>query len=189
MKFSFLAWENVSNIPFPDEIKEITKDLKWDDQDWQVQGLPIPFAHYTLADGKTLYLQELPDGRVRVEKQDFTGDITVGSYFQNKDTTGDNFFLALGVTLYKGEVKDICVREVMRHPAQKMQEISEHIKSMLHRQVERQKQWWFRWLYKPYAIVTRILFNIALVGILGCIFVLNLLKILLSKVMHWLTPL
>ena len=97
MPFSLIVWEDVSNLPFPDEVKKITTAINWNEFEWHASGLPYPMAKFTMSGGKNLYLSELPNGEIKVKKAaDFTGDIIMAGFFVDEDEAGEyNYFVKM----------------------------------------------------------------------------------------------
>jgi hypothetical protein len=183
MRFSFLTWENVSNIPLPHEVREITKELDWSKQDWQVQGLPIPFARYSILDGKTLYLDELPNGEAKTQKMDdFTGKILIASFFIDKNPEGFNYFVTYVVTLFKGEVVEVSEHSVNKQPVQEYNAAFNDFTAHMRQIMKRHQSWWYKWLYLPYALTFRAIAY-------GIITVLDFLKFIIVMIVKTLTPL
>ena len=157
MNSSLIVWEDTSNIPFPDEIKKLVEGIKWSDIPWQVMGLPTPMAKYTLSGGKTLYLEELPTGKVDIQKLDFTGEIWVANYFINQvEPDGYNYFLQLRVVLIKGEVSEVSVLRVEKELAKVYREQQAEIEANIMKNIKRSRSWWYRFIYLPWFYLVRI---------------------------------
>lgn len=151
-----MIWEDTSNLPFPTDIKPLLKDIKWDQFEWHVFGLPVPFGKFSMSGGKTLYLSELPNGVVKVEKMsDFTGNIAMGGYFLDDSEDGYNYFVQFVVTICKGEVLEVNVHTVQKQPVQEFRHAMEDFQANVNKVIKRTESWWFKWLYHPWFLVVR----------------------------------
>jgi hypothetical protein len=103
MTYNSLVWENVENLPIPNEVKSLVTGIKWDEYLWQSMGLPVNGAKYCVAAGKRLYLEELPNGRVDLQGEDFTGEVIFGTYLLNPDKEENNYLLSFKAIFLKGE--------------------------------------------------------------------------------------
>lgn len=150
--FSFLVWEDASNLPLPEEIREITKDIAWDTYEWHTFGLPIDQAKYAMNGGKTLYQTELPDGQTQVQQmQDFTGRIAFSGYFvDEKQVSGFNWFISMIATIVKGDVLEVSVHQCQRQPVEEYKAAMDDFQIQIRRVINRRNSWWFKWLYRPW---------------------------------------
>jgi hypothetical protein len=145
--------------------------------------LPLSFAKYSLSGGKNLYLDEYPIGKTEVIRQEhFTGDIAVASYFLTEDPDGDNWMVGLRVTFLKGEVVDVQIERTQKQARKEYDTQMTRIKDGVNEKLATINSWWFKWLYRPYALI---------VGFIGglLIFFLKILAILIRKIVFWMTPL
>jgi hypothetical protein len=179
--YSFLVWDNTSKVPFTNNVKELIKNVKWDDQDWQVFGLPLTLAKYYILDGKVLYLQETPDGTAVTEKQNFTGDTIIGTYFLNDDLDGDNYFISFTVTFLKGEIVDIQLFAEEKQSVLEFKKIVDFQENKAKKRLKRQSSYWYRFLYFPYCFIIQ---SIAFILII----ILNGLEFIIRKITKLLTP-
>jgi hypothetical protein len=180
MTYNYLVWENPENIPFPSEVREILKQEKLPELKWQAMGLPINGATYALT-GKQLYLQELFSGEPAVNKQDFTGDVYFGNYFQTDDPEGNNYFVYFVATFLKGELVEITLDKTVPHAAKVYKAAAEEINSKVRKLEKRRNSWWFKWLYMPYKWVVCVAAAII-------VWVLRLFEIAISRFALFITP-
>lgn len=157
MQFSLLVWEDVNNLPLPDEIRGITKDVKWDAFEWHAIGLPLSQAKFTMGGGKTLYLSELPNGEVKVQQlQDFTGRIAFSGYFVDEEGVGGfNYFITMIATIVKGEVIEVEVNNFQKQPIEEYKHAMQDFQVHVNRVLRMSNSWWFKWLYRPWFFVVR----------------------------------
>ena len=179
-----MVWDDISNLPFPQEILEIIKNIKWDEFEWHAFGLPIPFAKFNMAGGKKLYLVELPDGSVKVQElSDFTGNISIGGFFVDEvNVDGYNYFIQFIVTICKGEVLEIRVNNINKQPACEYRDAIKDFQANVSRVVRISESWWFKWLYRPWFLSVRFVGYVIL-------FLLKLFKDITVWVARKLTPL
>lgn len=182
MNYSLLVWDNVKNIPFPEEVKTTIANVDWSKYEWHVVGLPLSFAKYSLSDGKTLYLEEFPLGIQSLNKEEYTGDVAVASYFIHPDKNGDNFLVGLRVTLLKGEVVEVTVEKIQRQSNIEYQEQLSRMQEGIRINIAKYNSWWFRWLYKPWAWTVRLVATII-------IYIFKICAAIVGQVAFWLTPL
>lgn len=184
MPFSLIVWEDVSNLPFPDEIKNITSTVNWNEFEWHVSGLPYPFAKFTMSGGKNLYLSELPNGEIKVRQlTDFTGDIIMAGFFVDEANIGEfNYFVNFRITILKGSVVDVKVDKLQKQPSKEYQEAMSDFNNNIKRIMSISSSWWFRWLYRPWFLCVRA------IGF-GVLFVLKFFKDVTVWVVSRLTPL
>ncbi len=162
--YNFLIWDNPSNLPFPEEMVGIIKDVKWGEYLWNSSGFPSNGATYSLLNGKTLYQETNSSGEAKVEKLDFSGDIYLASYFLNSEILNNkdinvedlsNFLVTFKATLLKGELVDVSLFNFQKQPYQEYQatlnKYSENLKTI----VNREKTFWYKYLYFPYRFCVR----------------------------------
>jgi len=181
--YSLMVWENVTNLPFPEYIKPIVQKIKWDQFEWHVLGLPISFAKYTISGGKELYLSELPDETIKVEKMsEFTGNILMGGYFVNEeDPDGFNYFVNFLSTIVKGEVLEVKLQEVHKQPVREYQEAMNNFQVHIKKVMRTSGSWWFKWLYRPWFLCIRGAGWVSLM-------ILKFFRLVVVKTVHFLTP-
>lgn len=157
MPYSLLVWENVSNLPLPEEISHVIKDVKWDEFEWHAAGLPIPLAKYTMTGGKELYLSELPNETIKVEKMsEFTGNLLMAGFFvDSEDKEGYNYFVNFLVTVLYGEVVEVKLAKVNKQPVKEYLTAVEDFQKNLKRVMKISNSWWYKWLYRPWFFVVR----------------------------------
>lgn len=155
--FSFIVWDNVSRLPFPEEVKQIMGEVNWPEFEWQVQGLPIPFARYSVLDGKVLYLDELADGTSKTERvEKFTGKVLITAMIQDKNIEdGYNYIVSFLVTFLKGEFVEAELDKKLKHSAKEYEAAFGLFQTKMKQIMTRQNKWWFRFIYVPWAIVIR----------------------------------
>lgn len=157
MNYNLIVWEDVSNIPFPEEVKTVIQSVKWAEYPWQAWGLPIIGAKYTLSGGKALYLEELPTGKVALSKQELTGEIFVANYFVNEtDPTGYNYFIEFKVTLLKGEVIEVSLVKFDKQLASDYKAEMLDFSNKFQKNLKRVNSWWYKWLYRPWYYGVRV---------------------------------
>ena len=181
--YSLLVWENISNLPFPKEVKELIKEIKWDKFEWHALGLPVPFAKYNVTDGKELYLSELPDGEIKVERLDeFTGNILMGGYFMDDENAeGFNYFVNFVATIIKGGVSEVKVHQIHKQPVKEYQDAMMDFQNHIEKVAKRSSSWWYKWLYCPWhAIVYTIGYSL--------LFILKFFKATVVTIVKFLTP-
>jgi len=182
-----MVWEDTSNLPFADDVREFTKNTEWDKYEWQVLGLPVPFAKFVMSGGKTLYISELPDGRVKLRRlTDFTGQIAMSGMFlaeDNKEVASEfNYFVSFVVTICKGEVVEVELANVHKQPIEEYKQVMADFKLRVSRLTRISRSWWFYWLYRPWSLVVRS------IGI-GILWILKFFKDVVVWVVSRLTPL
>lgn len=157
IQFNLLTWDNISNLPFPPEVQEIISDVKWDEFEWHVAGLPLLSAKYNMLDGKILYLAELPDGEPKIQKLDtFTGNVLLSAFFLNeKDKDGFNYYVNFLVTIIRGAVDVVALSQVDKQPVKEYLEAMEDFEKDIKRVTGICEAWWFKWLYRPYFLSIR----------------------------------
>lgn len=182
MTYSLLVWDDASSIPFPEEVKEVVKNVEWNKLEWNVVGLPIGFAKYSLS-GKTLYLEETPSGQVTIEKQDFTGDVRMASYFVNEKEGEDdyNYFVEFQVTFVKGEVSEIVWKKTHRQLCKEYKAQLGHFQNEVKKKVKMASSFWYKWIYGPYFFIVRGIGTVF-------VFILSLLINIIWRVVKLLTP-
>lgn len=181
--YSILLWEDISNLPFPKEVRAITKAIKWDEFEWHVIGLPEENAKYSMVGGKTLYLNEMPDGDIKIEKcTDFTGNIFVGGYFVDEDVDGNNYLLAFRVTIVKGELLEIAVDRLNKQSSKEYKDALNDFQNRMNHMKKVSESFWFKYLYRPwYLLVRGISFSV--------LFILKTIKDVVVWITNHLTPL
>lgn len=179
-----MVWEDTSNLPFPQEVREIIKGIKWDEFEWHVFGLPVSQAKFTMSGGKKLYLSELPNGEVKVRAlPEFTGNIAIGGYFVDENNPdGNNYFLQFIVTVCKGEVVDTVMSQMKKQPVCEYKAAIASFKDNVDRVIRISSSWWFRFLYRPWFLLVRGIGYVVL-------FFLKLFKDITVFVVKKLTPL
>jgi hypothetical protein len=180
--WNLLVWDSPESIPFPEEVKPLLSKIKWDTYEWHTCNLPINYAKYSVSGGKDLYLNELPNGQIKIEKQEFTGEIPLVSYFINEDRDGYNYFVAFTVKFYNGEVKEILLDTIQKQLTKEYEDVVRQLNVSVARAQKRTNSFWYKWLYRPYAYSVR---GIAFIPLI----VLNFLRYLIIKTVRILTPL
>ena len=182
-QYSLLVWEDVSNLPLPDEIKKVTQTVKWDQFEWHAVGLPISQAKFSMSGGKVLYLSELPNGEVKVKKlSEFTGRIAFSGFFIDEESIGEfNYFITLIATIVKGEVIEVEVSDFNKQPLDEYKDAIKVFEKKLNHVMRTANAWWFKWLYRPWFFVVRGLGYVAL-------WILNLFRICVIRCVKWITP-
>jgi hypothetical protein len=184
MPYSLLVWDDVSNLPFPDEVKPILGAVKWDEFEWHAAGLPMPYAKYGMTGGKSLYLAEQPDGNIKIEKMsEFTGNISIGGFFvDDTNPEGFNYFVNFIVTIVKGEVIEIVMNHLQKQPVKDYQDAMANFQRDISKIIKISDSFWFKWLYRPWFFIVR--------GIGFCfLFVIKLFKDIVIGTVKFLTPL
>ena len=155
--YSLITWDNVSNLPFPKEIKDISASIQWDKFEWHAIGLPVENAKYNMSGGKSLYFCESPNGDIKVEFQSsFTGDILIGGYFVNQeDKDGYNYFINFIVTILQGEVKNVEVHQLTKQLVKEYDSVMEEFQNDIRRVAKITSSWWFKYLYRPWFLMVR----------------------------------
>lgn len=186
MPYSLLVWDDAKNLPIPAEIQEITKDIKWEKFEWHVVGLPTADAKYSVVDGKTLYLSELPNGDCKTEKMsDFTGNISIGGYFVDDNTMtqdGFNYFVNFIVTILKGEIVEVKLYKVNKQPIVEYKAVMADFEKDIDRVIRISSSWWFKYLYRPWFLTVR---SIGFV----CVWIIKLINDGFVWFINFLTPL
>ena len=155
--YSLITWDNVGNLPFPKEIKDISATIEWDKFEWHAIGLPVENAKYNMLGGKSLYLSEYPNGDIKVEYQStFTGDILMGGYFVNEnDKDGYNYFINFIVTILQGEVKAVEVQQLNKQSVKEYDSVIAEFQNDIRRVAKITSSWWFKYLYRPWFLIVR----------------------------------
>ena len=155
--FSLLVWEDASNLPFPPEVSELIKSVKWQTFEWHTFGLPIAFAKFNVSGGKELYLSELPSGEIKVQKMsEFTGDIAIGGFFMDEgNPEGFNYYIQFLVTFCKGQAIDIRLNGTQKQSMKEYQQAIDEFQTSLNRVTKITTSCWFKWLYRPYFLIVR----------------------------------
>lgn len=156
--FSLIVWTNHNNLPFPTKVLPLLEGVDWEEYVWNAAGLPIQAAKYTMQDGKDLYLSELPNGTIKVEKCEyFTGDIMVIGYFIDKDSdNGTNYIVNFLVTIVKGSVLEVKLYEVKSQSSKEYTLALNDFNNKIEKIIKISNSRLFMFFYKPWFIVVRI---------------------------------
>lgn len=178
---NFLVWENINTLPLTEDLKVITKEYDWSEFVWNTLGLPIKYAKYSLVD-KKLYLQELPDGKTKIQQDNFTGKIRMGGYIINRvHQDGNNYLLGFDVTFCNGEMIEVIMTECLPQPFVDYAKQLEKFNTNKAKIIKRYTSFWYRYLYLPYRIITRLLFYVPIT-------LVWLIYLLLVKILKVITP-
>lgn len=182
--YGTLTWDDISNLPMPDEVKPLITQTDWTKFEWYAMGLPWDEAAYNVVGGKSLYLAELPNGTIKVLKlSEFTGNIVIGGYFVNEiDPEGFNYFVSFSVTILRGEVIEVTLYQLNKQPVLEYHKAADDFNKNIKRLIKITKSWWFKYLYRPYYLVVR--------GAgAGCLHLLHFVRVCIIKTVIFLTPL
>lgn len=179
-----IVWDDIVNLPFPEEVKETIKDVDWNGYEWHASGLPVHAAKYSMVGGKNLYLSELPNGETKVEKAEhFTGNILMAGFFVTKnEADGSNYFVNFVVTILKGEVVEVKLNQMKRQPFKEYELAMKDFNNNIRKSMIVTNSWWFKWLYRPWFLTVRS-------GAYVLLFIFSLLKEALIWTVNKLTPL
>jgi hypothetical protein len=178
--YNFLVWDS-PELPFPKESLHLLNGVNLSEILWNTSGLPEDGAKYSITNN-ILYREEKADGKIDVERQDFTGEFIVGCLLLSKVTEESSYMITFSVTAFKGEIKEIILAN------KKRLETSDYIKYVadftkkVKKAAETSQKWWYRWLYIPYHISVRVVATIICA-------ILLLINKLITKIAFWLTPL
>jgi len=176
-QFSYLLWDDPSNIPFPEEMKYHLEKIDWTTFQWIIFNLPIIGSVFHMLDGKVLYLNSLPNGDPKVERQVFTGEIIIGHFFVDDNKEGDNFFLTFQVTIIDGNVSDIKRQECIRSPAKDFYDAEEKASQIR----QRQNSWWYKFFYSPWKFLVRNMAQMIMI-------ILGIVEYFVVKIANFLSP-
>jgi hypothetical protein len=174
------VWEEAKSLPFPKEVKPIVDSIDWDKHEWQCSGLPILLAKYCLT-GNELYLEELPNGKTDLKKEDFTGNIIRATYLVNPDSTGDNFIVSFRATFLKGALIETELKSSQRQSAEEYHSKAKEFSARINAVRKRCDSYWYRFLYKPYKFVVLCIAT-------PLIWILMLLREAIIRIALFLTP-
>ena len=180
---NFLLFEEISKIPFPAEVKYLIPTINWKETLWQTFGLPIMSAKYSLVSGKMLYLEELPEGTIKVLKQDFTGEVVASAMMLDARNLGDNHYIVSFVlTFLKGELIDIKFLQLETINKIVYEYNFKIFETKYKKNFRIRTSWWYLWLYRPYKYFIKVIFFIPL-SIIFCV------RWSLVKLLKLITPL
>lgn len=179
--FNSLACDKPEIFPFPEEVKPLVQKTDWNDFVWNTAGLPVNGGHYSLVNGSELYLDALPNGEAKVQKEDFTGEILAVNYFVSPETDGWNYLVKFKLIFLKGALVEVLFDSSEKQEYKVYSDGLAKYTNDFHKVLKRQTSWWYRFLYKPYRITVRC---IALV----LVWILSLVKDLIVKLTLFLTP-
>ena len=156
---SFLVWENVANLPIPEETKQVLASYKLDEFIWQAFGLPVPFAKYVMNSGVDLYIEALPDGETKIEKIDFTGEVKMLGYFVDEKRIGDfNYLLTFKIILLHGKVMEVSLERIDKQEMEVFDKAFAAFKKQFDKNNKKFHSWWFKWLYIPWTYIVKAVF-------------------------------
>jgi hypothetical protein len=181
MTYNSLVWESIENLPIPNEVKSIVGDFKWEEYLWQSMGLPVNGGKYSVVGGKRLYLEEVPDGKTQVREDDFTGEIIFGTYIVNGDKEQNNYLLSFKAVFLKGSVIEVGLESCLPQDAKEYDEMHAKISEQLKARAAQEASWWYRWLYRPYRFILRLISTIL-------VWILMFLRLVIIKATFFLTP-
>ncbi len=182
--FNFLLWEDSIKLPFPQEVRPLLSDIKWDTFYWQCAGLPKNDITYTLTGWRHLYQETDETGKTVIQKQDdFNGDIYFHGYFVNPDKEeGNNYLVTFKATFFKGDLMEVVLFELQKQSTKNYYEKVDIINQDFARRLSWTTKWWYKYLYKWYSIVIR---SIAYALVYLCL----KLKEVITKIALKITPL
>ena len=181
INYSILNFDNLDLIPFPDcgvnfKIKE-----NWLDYSWQVYNAPLIGAKYSIL-GRTLYLDELPEGESITKKQEsFYGEVKIATYFITNNVFDKNYILIFKLIFIKGEMADIRLDEYKTQSKLDFSKKIEVLKSQEERLDTIINSWWFKYIYVPYFYFIRFVFG-------GIVWWLELIKDSIVYIINKITP-
>jgi hypothetical protein len=175
---NLLIWDNITNIPFPKDTLEIIKNVDWSQYIWQTIGLPIPFAKYSIVEGKSLYLDEMPDGTTNLKRCEFTGDILMSGFFvDEKKEHGYNYLLTFIVTILKGNVIEVSLKEEQKQDLESYEKAYLLFEKKFNKNFKILNSKTYKYIYIPYSIILRTIsyFIIWLLNLLvkGIVYITN----------------
>ena len=148
--------EQVDKIPFPLEITEIIKGVIWGEQEWQIFGLPAFNSKFCISQNE-LYLEESPIGNTKVQKSEFTGECGLSTVLINPNNVGKVYLLTFFVVFVKGVLVEAKLIDCQPISYDRYQAGYIAFNSRLQRIQSISNAWWFKWLYRPYYGVIKIL--------------------------------
>lgn len=177
-------WEDVTKIPFPKQVAELISKIDWNKYEWNITGLPVAEGKYIMGEGKSLYLSELPDGTVKIQRDDsFTGKVFLVGFFQDEtNEEGYNYFIDFLVTILNGEVLNVELHKVTEQSVKEFKKSLEDFNAGVKKSIEQHNAWWYKYLYLPWYFAVRGLGYIAI-----CI--LNFIKTCVFWLVTQATPL
>jgi hypothetical protein len=177
---NLMLWDDLSKVNFSKEIANILPYINWKETIWQTFGLPIEMATYSLVGGKSLYLETLPDGVMKIEKQYFTGEITASVLFLDKNNLGvSHYIVSCALTFFKGELEEVKI--VTETPLDKdlYERNFKSFEDKYKKNIKLRTSWAFVNLYRPYKKTMQLIFRVPIglftLGRWGSICVLRLL--------------
>ena len=154
IKSSFLSFDKPNILPFPNEMNEVIKAIDWKDFLWQAFGFPIGNAKYSLLDGSNLYIDELPSGETKILKQNFSGQVTIGSIFLDKNVEAQfHYLISFSLILVKGTVMDISVEDFKKLPKAEYEKSFNTFEINFNKKNKIKNSWYFKYLYLPYSFL------------------------------------
>lgn len=143
-------------------------------------GLPENGATYSLLEGKILYRDILPNGTNEVKKEEFTGEILVGAYLEDK-AGENNYAISFKVIFFKGELKGVELESLIPENKAEFEKINQQIVVDTAIRNKRENSFWYKYIYKPYRVILR------LIG-WALIIPISLIRWIITKTILFLTP-
>ena len=153
--YNMLTLDEVDKVPFSKEIADLIQYIKWDEQIWSSFGLPAFNSKFSISKGQ-LYLEENEFGKPQVEKSEFTGEVGIATVIINPNNCGQVFLLTFKAIFFKGILSEV------NFLASKVSEYSAYengYKNFQEKVAKRQRiltSPWFRFLYKPYYMLVKL---------------------------------
>ena len=180
---NFLIWDKIDKVPFPKETLGLVEKLDLKDTPWQTFGLPINFGKYSLLDGRFLYLEELPNGLIKIQKETFTGEIEASVFLYDKyNISNTHYIVVFNLIFFKGELTDIIFIKNQNIDKNIYQEGFKDLQFKIKKELMMKRSWFFKKIYIPWRFCINYIFVVLL-------FIVEITKFLLMKLLEFLTPL
>jgi hypothetical protein len=180
--YNFFICDKPEVLPFPEESKPLIQNINWSEYLFNSSGFPENGATYSLLDGKTLYKEAKANGDTQISKEDFSGEVLLGSYFVSPDKEeGSNFFLTFKAIFLKGDLIETSLKDCRKQPTKDYDSVVQKYLKNFDKITKRENSWWYKYLYFPYRFCLRMV-------AMGTIWVLLFLKEWITKITLFLTP-
>lgn len=149
-----LIIEDVSNVPFPKEIKEFSEKLDWESIVWQSLGLPAFDSNFCVS-GNILYLVKGEQEGGGIKQIDFTGETMFKTFAVNPNKDKDNFSVTFKGLFYKGVLSEVSLDKCERMARNEYEEGLLAFQKEEDRLNKIRSSKWYKYLYVPYLYVLR----------------------------------
>ena len=174
--YNFLVWEKFEELPFPEEVKKILPE----ELSFECSGLPENYGKYSVICGSDLYLDE-KDGKVCVEKSDFSGPIIFAVYVKNPDRKSTDYLVSFDAEIKDGKVEKVELGYNQLVSGEQYDIYTENIRKNVNRQIYLNSLFLYKYFYYPYKVIFRY-------SCVGLIWLLQKAAIGIEKSCEFLTP-